>query len=252
MSSPWLAGARPRSKSTPSILVVAAALVPLMGARSAAASPPPPDLMGRMAAYAAGFEAMRNRASFALDGRMETLDRSGQPDGLKVMQARVEGDGRESRFVVVKYTEDGDDKTADAQDKARERADERKAHPEKKRIRIPTLAAEQARYVFDEVEVDPTDPSRVRIAFVPREPAEDTIEGSAWIDARTGAPISAGFKISKTPAFVDYVHVTLEFGARTELGAAVSRVVFDGGGAFLFFHKRFHGSATLSGYRIVP
>jgi hypothetical protein len=232
-----------------------AALVGLLiatGARISAASPPSPDLMGRMAAYAAGFEAMRNHASFAVDGRMETLDHDGHADGIKEMRARVEGNGHESRFVVVKYTEDGEDKTADAEKKAEDRAADRKAHPDKKRLRIPTLADEQPRYVFDQVEIDRADPSRVRIAFVPREPAEDTIEGSAWIDTRTGAPISAGFKISKTSWFVDYLHFTVEFGAQTDLGAAVSKVVVEGNGGVLFFRKRFHGTATLSAYRIVP
>jgi hypothetical protein len=242
-------------KSTVAPRIVRAALAGLAGASlsgRAIAAPPPPELMTRMAAYAAGFDTMRTRASFAVEGRMETLDRSGHTDGVKELQARVEGDGHESRFVVLRYTEDGEDKTADAVKKAQASAEERKAHTDKKRIRIPILAEEQPRYVFDQVEIDRVDPSRVRIAFVPRVPAEDTIEGSAWIDARTGAPISAGFKISKTPLFVDYVHFTVEFGAHTELGAAVSKVVVDGDGGVLFFRKRFHGVANLSAYQIAP
>jgi hypothetical protein len=239
-------------KGTVALLGALAGLATGAVATRAVAAPPSPELMDRMAAYAAAFEAMRTRASFSVQGRMEMLDRSGKTDGVKEMKARVDGDGHDARFVVLKYTEDGEDKTAEAEKKARERAADRKAHPDKKRFHLPILAAEQGRYVFDQLETDGADPERVRIAFVPKVPADDTIEGSAWIDTRTGAPISAGFKISKTPTFVDYVHFTVEFGAQTALGAAVSRVVADGDGGVLFFRKRFHVTATLSDYRIVP
>jgi hypothetical protein len=238
-------------KSAIALLGTLAGLAAGSASTRALAAPPSPELMARLAAYGANFEAMRARVSFAVEGRIETLDRAGRTDAVKEMRARVEGDGHDTRLVVLKYTEDGEDKTADAETKARERAAERKSRPDKKRIRIPILAAEQARYVFDQVEVDRADPSRVRIAFVPKTPADDTIEGSAWVDARTGAPISAGFKISKTPMFVDYVHFTVEFGAQTALGAAVSSVVVDGDGGVLFFRKRFHGTATLSDYHLL-
>jgi|CZKU01.1.fsa_nt_gi hypothetical protein len=239
-------------KSTVALLATLTGLAAATASAPALAAPPSPELMDRIAAYAAGFEAMRTRVSFAVDGRMETLDRAGRTDAVKEMKARIEGDGHDAKFVVLKYTEDGEDKTAEAEKKARASAAERKAHPDKKRIRIPMLAAEQPRYVFDLVEIDRADPSRVRIAFVPKTPADDAIEGSAWIDSRTGAPIAAGFKISKTPIFVDYVHFTVEFGAQAGYGAAVSKVVVDGDGGVLFFRKRFHGTATLSDYQIVP
>jgi hypothetical protein len=239
-------------KGTVALLGALAGMAAGFASTPAVAAPPSPELLDRMAAYAAGFEAMRNRASFDVDGRMETLDRAGHAGDVKELKARVEGDGKDTRLLVLKYTEDGEDKTADAEKKARDRAAERKAHPDKKRLRIPILASEQSRYVFDQVETDRTDSNRVRIAFVPKVPADDTIEGSAWIDARTGAPISAGFKISKTPMFVDYLHFTVEFGAQTGLGAAVSKIEVDGDGGVLFFRKRFHGTATLSDYRIVP
>jgi hypothetical protein len=239
-------------KGTVALLGSLAGMAAGFASTPALAAPPSSELLDRMAAYAESFEAMRNRASFAVDGRMETIDRAGRAGDVKELTARVEGDGRDTRLLVLKYTEDGEDKTADAEKKARDRAAERKAHPDKKRLRIPILASEQPRYVFDQVETDRADSNRVRIAFVPKVPADDTIEGSAWIDTRTGAPISAGFKISKTPMFVDYLHFTVEFGAQTGLGAAVSKVEVDGDGGVLFFRKRFHGIATLSDYRFVP
>jgi len=234
----------------PPALLALAALIAVP--RPAIAAAPAPELMARLAAYGAGFEAMRTRASYTVEGQMETLDRDGKADSVKQMKARVEADGINVKFVVVWYLEDGEDKTADAQEKALKKAQERKAERDQKRFRIPVLADEQPRYVFDQVETDGRDPAVVRIAFAPRVPKDDTIEGSAWVDSRTGALISAGFKISKPPLFVDFVHVTLEFGAPTALGSAVSRVVADGNGGVLFFRKRFHVAATLSDYRLAP
>jgi hypothetical protein len=239
-----------RLRTAPPALFAAAALVAIPSAASAAA--PAPELMARLAAYGAGFEAMRTHASYTVEGRMETLDRDGKPDSVKEMKARVDADGINVRFVVIRYVEDGEDKTADAQKEALKKAQERKAERDQKRFRIPILADEQPRYVFDQVEVDPRDPAVVRIAFAPKVPKDDTVEGSAWVDSRTATLISAGFKISKPPIFVDYVHVTLEFGAPTALGPAVSKVLADGNGGILFFRKRFHVAATVTDYRLSP
>jgi hypothetical protein len=117
---------------------------------------------------------------------------------------------------------------------------------------MPFHASEQARYDFDVVETDVADPSRVRIAFTPKVTADDTVEGSAWVDTKTGTVVSAGFKLSKPPTFVDYVHITVEFGAPTKLGPAISHVSLSGKGGFLFFRKEFRANATLSGYAITP
>jgi hypothetical protein len=205
--------------------------------------------MDRLAAYAARLDSMRTRASYRFDGELLTLDRAGKADSRKAMTGRVDADGKLSRLTVLSYTEDGEDKTADAQKKA---ADNEKRKRDKPRIRLPILADEQARYVFDQVGRDAADPSRVEISFVPRDPASDTIEGKAWVDAQTGSLLSAGFKLSKPSTFVDYVHVTVVFGESTPLGAAISTVEVEGQSGFLFFHKRFHGSARVDGYAIAP
>ncbi len=212
------------------------------------AQPPDPALMARLAAFATQFETLRTHGSYNLEGRFEMLDGDGKPNSIKTMAARVDGGPVHSTFTVIKYTEDGKDKTDEAQKEARESAGKNKS--EKRRLTMPVQADQQARYDFDEVEVDSADPSRVRIAFTPKKRAEDTIEGSAWVDERTGSLISASFKLSKTPLFVDYVHFMVKFDAPSPLGPAPSDVAIDGGGGFLFFRKHFHAIATLSGYRI--
>lgn len=218
--------------------------------RAARAQTPDADLMQRLAVHAAHFEAMRTRASYAIDGHLENLDGDGKPSSVKDVKAHIDADGTTAKVTVERYTEDGEDKTDEAKTKARDQ--ERKPKKSKPKFRMPILTDEQSRYVFDQVEVDRADPSRVRITFAPKVKADDTIEGSAWVDTKTGTLISAGFKLSKTSMFVDHVNVTVEFGAPTALGPAPSKVVVDGEGGVLFFRKHFRGAASISQYKITP
>lgn len=225
--------------------------------RLAFAAPPPAELMARLAVHAAGFEKMKKRASYVIGGTLQTIASDDVTDSTKTMQARVVPRGDRTHIEVLRYTENGVDKTDEARTKASEqekkrdedeREEKRQDTRKKRDLRMPFLQSEQARYVFDVVETDPHDPSRMRISFVPREKADDTIEGSAWVDASKGTVVSAGFKLSRTPSFVDYVHVTVELGATTALGPAPSRVSVTGKGGVLFFSKRFVGEATFTDY----
>ena len=218
--------------------------------RAAGAQTPDADLMKRLAVHASHFESMRTRASYAIEGHMENVDGDGNANSIKEVKAHIDADVTTAKVTVERYTEDGEDKTDEAKKKARDR--ERKPPTAKPKYRMPVLIEEQPRYVFDLVEVDRVDPSRVRIAFAPKVKEDDTIEGSAWVDTKTGTLLSAGFKLSKTSMFIDHVNVTVEFGAPTALGPAPSRVVVDGEGGVLFFRKHFRGSATISQYRITP
>jgi hypothetical protein len=231
------------------LALAAAAFAAVVSASPAArAQPPDPAVMARLATFAAQFEQLRTHGSYTIDGRFELLDGDGKPSSVKSMLARVDGGPTRSTFTVIKYTVDGKDKTDEAQKEARESAAKNKQ--EKRRLTMPVQADQQSRYDFDQVEVDTTDPSRVRIAFTPKRSADDTIEGSAWVDGRTGTLISASFKLSKTPLFVDYVHFIVKFDAPTPLGPAPSDVTVEGGGGFLFFRRHFHAVATLSDYRL--
>jgi hypothetical protein len=205
--------------------------------------------MSRLADYAARFERVRKHVSYRVDGRWETLDSDGAPESVKEGEARVETDGAQLRFIVLRYVEDGEDKTDEARKKALESAKRR--DQDKKWIKMPLLAGEQTRYVFDQVEIDGRDPTRVRIAFSPRERQDDTIEGSAWVDSQQGTPISAGFRLVRTPLFVEYVNFIVQFGQPTALGPAVSTIGVEGRAGILFFRKRFRASATLGDYHFL-
>jgi hypothetical protein len=230
-------------------IALAAAAATASSPRAARAEAPAPEIMARLASYATRLDSMRTHASYRFDGELATLDRKGRPDSRKEMKGRIDADGSIARMTVLSYIEDGEDKTRAAQETA---IRNQKRKREKPKIRLPILADEQPRYVFDRVETDPSDPMRVKISFSPRVPGADTIEGTAWVDARTGSLLSAGFRLSKPSMFVDYVHFQVEFDESTPLGPAVSEVRVEGQGGFLFFHKRFEGTAKVYGYALVP
>lgn len=234
------------------VFLAAFVLATVIGERRAAAQPPSRDLMARLGAYAERFEAMRKRASYVVDGELDSLGGSGRIEATKRMRARVDSNGHDSKFSILEYLEDGKNETADAQRKLRERDAEKARHPDPptRGWRMPFHPGEQPRYYFDVVETDPNDPAHVRISFVPKIAEDDTIEGSAWVDVPSGTVLSAGFKLSHPPSLVDVVRVRMTFGAHTSLGPAPSRIEVEAHGGFLFVHKRYRGEATLSDYRL--
>jgi hypothetical protein len=217
-----------------------------------AAAPSLGPVLARVARHAAQFEEMKRRGTFTMSGRMEELDRSGKVDGVKEMVVRSVATPSERFSEVLRYLEDGADKTAEARSKAAKRRAERKAGKGDKQrdLHFPFLASEQPRYRFSFVERDPSDATRVRIGFVPLVPAEDAFKGSAWIDESSGEVLTMGFSPSKNPTFVDHIDVTMRFDLQTPLGRAPSKIEFDARGGFLVIHKHYRGAATITDPRV--
>lgn len=237
------------------VVFLAALLVAtVVDVRGAQAQPPPHGLMTRLGAYAERFESMRKRASYVVDAELDSVDRAGQPDSTKKGKARVTSNGTDSTLSILQYFEDGQDKTAEAQQKLRERRAEDARHPSppKRAWRMPFHPGEQPRYRFDVVEVDARNPAHVRIAFAPKIKEDDTIEGSAWVDVPSGTLLSAGFKLSRPPSLIDAVNVRMSFDEHTSLGPAPSHIDVEAHGGFLFFRKRYRGQATLTHYQLQP
>jgi hypothetical protein len=242
-----------------SVVVLAAAASPFSAhAKDAAVAPTSADaalapLLSRLARHAEQFEEMKRRGSFTMNGRMEELDRQGHVDGTKEILLRVTATPTERLTEIVKYTEDGADKTAEARQKAEKRRAEGKkdrASAAKNDVRLPFLASEQPRYLFSILERDPQTPTRVRVAFRPVVPAENAFKGSAWVDASAGEVLTMGLSPTKNPTFVDHVDITLRFDLSTPLGRAPSSIAFDARGGFLVVRKHYRGSATISDPRI--
>jgi hypothetical protein len=259
-----LRAAAPLGRLAPLGLALALAVATPRGSRAddaAGRAPPtagaqavPADLMAGLASHAARFEEMKRRGAFTMNGRMEELDGDGVARNTKVIELRsTPTHAPMDRMTnVIRYLENGEDKTSDAQERADKRRTKRLGDPDtqaeerKKDLKLPFLAGEQSRYTFALVERDAAQPSHVRVAFAPKIPAENAIKGSAWIDEKERAVLSVGFSLSKNPSFIDHVDITIVFGLATALGRAPSRLSFDGRGGFLFVHKHYRGSAVLS------
>jgi hypothetical protein len=213
------------------------------------ADPSLEPLLDRLAAHAARFEQMKTKAAFTLTGHMEELDRHGGIDGTKDVEVSVTPTGAASKTEIIRYIEDGTDKTSDARAKAAERS--RHPPPKKSEFHLPFLASEQRRYVFSLVERDAQVPTHVRIAFTPHVAAEDAYKGSAWVDETDGEVLTIGFSLSKNPMFIDHIDATLVFALPTALGRAPSKFTFEATGGFLFVKKRYRGWATISRARLL-
>lgn len=257
-----LLGVRPLPRIVPSLVFVTATCAVLTGAapgRADEVTPPPAVshdeelrvLLRRLLDYGQRFEQMKKRGSYTFAGKLDQLDGDGKVDGTQELVARIIADGVTDPTVqIVKYVDDGEDKTVEAREKAKARGG--KPKDKKREFRLPFSPNEQPRYVFTLVERSREDPRKVRIAFVPKVPAEDAYHGSAWVDTQDAEVDSMGFSPSKNPTFVEHIDVTMRFALQTPLGRAPSTMTVDARGGFLFLRKHFRGTATISDARIAP
>ena len=230
------------------ILGLASALLVAPGARAdeapavASESSALAPLLAKLGQHAERFEQMKRRGSFTLNGKMEELDKGGHVDGTKEMILRVVATPAERKTEILKYLEDGADKTSEARQKAeKSRAEKKKKKP--RELHLPFLPTEQAKYVFAVAE---REASRTRVTFHPVTPAETSFKGSAWVDEATGEVLTLGFSPSKNPTFVDHVDITMRFDHLTALGRAPSSVTFDARGGFLVIRKHYRGTVTIT------
>jgi len=218
----------------------------------------PGALMAGLASHAERLEDMKMRGEFTMSGRMEEVDGDGKASDKKEVLLRSTPTPTPMDRItnIIRFTDNGEDKTVDAQKKATARREKRLRDPDKlaeakkKDIKMPFLPGEQGRYVFTIAGRDAAQPGRVRIGFVPKVAAENAIKGSAWVEESTREVLSMGFSFSKNPVFVDHVDIQMTFGLATPLGRAPSTLTFDGRGGLLFIRKHYRGSATLSDPRV--
>jgi hypothetical protein len=224
---------------------------------TAAAQPPDPALIERLSHHVEAIDMIGKRASLRVEQLVEELDGDGKVSSTETQQSRVETDGKTAHQVIERAMKDGKDVTAEEQEKVK-KAEEEAAKKEKKKDGKKdgdeelTLPFASDGYVYDQVAVDTADPTRVEISFTPKKPTKHTVEGKAWVDTTSGTIISAGAKLSKPPTLVDWVHFTVELGAKTPLGPALSRMTFEAKAGLLFIRKHFRGEIKMSDYRIAP
>ncbi len=233
-------------RSHPSPACTLAFALALVVPRAAAAQPPDPDLLERLSHHVEAFEQIEKRASFHQEQLMEELDRDGKVESRETRVSHVERDGDTTHEVLESCVRDGKDVTADERGQ--------KGHEVSFHLQFPHFSTDPSdEYTYDQVGVDARDPSRVQISFTPKRPSKQTVEGTAWVDRGSGTILTAGAKLSKPPTFVDWAHFTVEFGAKTPLGATMSRLAFEAKAGFLFLvRKHVRGEIRMSDYRLTP
>ena len=230
---------------------VAVALV-LAATRTAGAAPPDPQLLERLSHCEQDLELAARRLSFRAEEVVQKVDGDGKVSSTKTTRYRVESDGKSPHKIVETAVEDGQDVTAEEQEKVRSKEAERASKkPGEDKPVWPFAPGSEARYTYDQVDVDPAHPAYVEIAFVPKHPDSHTFEGKAWVDTDGARILSASVRLSKPPGLVDWVHLTAQFDT-TPVGLALSHLTFEGAGGLLFFHKHFRGEIKMSDWRLAP
>jgi hypothetical protein len=235
----------PRALSASAIL-----LAGLMSPRPAHADPAPPELIERIAGKLKAMDDLEKHMSVRVDQHQEVVDGDGKVTSTTDRVSRVETNGKAQHETIDHCVKDGKDITVEEQAKATkaEAAGGGKGKDDDS-LEIPFTSAG---YVYEQVGVDPADPSRVEISFKPAKPSKHTVDGKAWVDQPTGTILSASARLSKPPMFVDWLHFTVELGAKTPAGQEVSRITFEGKGGLLFIHMHLRGEVTMSDYRFAP
>jgi hypothetical protein len=219
--------------------------------RPAAAQPPDPDLLERLSHHVKAFDEMGRHASLKLETLTEELDGSGKVSSTETRESRVEADGKRAHEIVEHAVKDGRDVTAEEQEKVKKHEEEAASKKKEEGEGLSFPFASDA-YVYDQVGMDAADPLRVEISFTPKSATRHTLEGRVWVDTAKGTILSGGAKLSKPPAFVDWVHFTVELGAKTPLGPAISHLTFEVKGGLLFIRKHIRGDIKMSDYRWAP
>jgi hypothetical protein len=222
------------------VLVVALAVVL---PRAAAAQPPDPALLERLSHHAEALRQVEKVASYREETLMEELEGDGKVGSSETRVSRVQHDGSATHAVLEQCIRDGQDVTADERQK---KEDGTEIH-----IKFPDFTSSAADYTYDQIDVDPADPTRVKLSFTPKQRTKDSIEGTLWVDTASGTVLTVGAKLSKPPMFVDWAHFTVEFGAKTPLGPMMSRLTFEASASFWFLHlKHVRGEIKMSDYRL--
>ena len=102
-------------------------------------------------------------------------------------------------------------------------------------FKLPFEGSQQSRYRFSVTGGTALAP---RVHFEPKGERHRLWVGDATLDAATGTILSLFGHPAILPAFVDQIDVHMEFNPSIPAGTLPSRMVVEGGGHFLWFHKR--------------
>jgi hypothetical protein len=204
-----------------------------------------PDLLRRLSEHEAAVAlynlVTRTSTEQELDGDGRVTDES-----VTVMQVTTRPDRVDT--VIVSSTHNGKDATHERQEAVRE------SHPDDVHIRArsPFNPGELAKYDFKLLDLE-AGTGRCRIHFEPKDRhAEGLLVGDAWADSESGTTLRIVATPSKLPSHADKVSMQMNYDAVTPAGPALSKLVVEGEGHFLFFHQRMRATTVVNDYPRVP
>jgi hypothetical protein len=171
----------------------------------------------------------------------EDIDRHGKIYATRMTKSkqRILPDGTQ-HGEVLEALEDGRDVTGPVR---KLRADREKKSQGKRgppididlEFKLPFEGSQQGRYHFSVVGGTALTP---RVHFEPSGDRHRLWVGDATVDAATGTILSLFGHPAILPTFVDQIDVRMEFKPEVVAGTLPQRLIVEGEGHFLFFHKR--------------
>ncbi len=214
----------------------------LLHVQRAFAEPPPAELLQKLAAHQARLEALGKRMEVTMQARSEELDKAGKAVGVEETVVRFYVQDGKDVSELVRAVKDGKDVTAE-----RRREERKKKKGEGTFSFSDAFAADQQkRFRFELKGAVPGAPGQVRVAFAPLEPSQQLLEGEALVDEAAGEVIAVKAHPSELPMLADRADVAVDYGAKTDAGRTLSRIVIQGEGGILFLRKRVRATITLS------
>ncbi|MFO0679236.1 MAG: hypothetical protein U0169_22100 [Polyangiaceae bacterium] len=232
----------------PSLLLAGVSALLFSGSVARAADPAPAEpaatevdmasLLVALGKHAEGIQSFGEKGAQKSHVRYEELDSDGKP----TTWTETDYERKKGATTVLKSTKDGKDNMSAAleeQAKWKVEAEKQKKSGDKKKMVLPFVPSEQPKYVFTLAAKDPTNASRVRIHFAPKDsPSEKTFVGEAWVDTARGVFLSMAGTFSKNPTFVDRASMRADFEATSPVGPMPSTIDFEGEGSFLWVFKK--------------
>lgn len=184
--------------------------------------------------------------------RTEVMNKKGKLEHVEESQLRILPDENgQVRTEIVRVVKDGKDETAKAREKQREA--EKKASDRGGKHPFRTGRSPFLPEVQDSVKVQPLDSvaviDSIRCAgfrFEERVSRGRRIVGTAWLDAKSGAPVVLEFEPRPLPKHVKNMRTRIRYRCAPDGGWYPVEMVTTGEGGFLFVKKRFRNRIELS------
>lgn len=176
--------------------------------------------------------------TFSTKMTVEELDKHGAATSTTEIETKAD--------ELVRYVEDGVDKTAEQKAKRAEYKKKQKEDGKDQSFSLgfgdPFSRESRDRYAYTLVKEEN---GLATIAFKPKgKKAPELGVGEATVEIETGAVRKLRFKPSSMPRFVSKLSIEVDCDEPTTLGYAMTRLKAEGEGGILFVKKRFRMTST--------